>query len=64
MTDRKPQRVIRVLTASEQAALNAARVAADAEKDEILDQVRSAKSAWLETLQVADSLVKIVVRPK
>ena len=64
MTDRKPQRVIRVLTASEQAALNAARVAADAEKDEILDQARSAKSAWPETLQVADSLVKIVVRPK
>ena len=64
MIDRKPQRVIRELTAAEQTALNAARVAADVEKDEILGVARSAKAAWLETRHVADSLIKIVVRPK
>ncbi len=57
MIDRKPQRVIRELTPAEQTALNAARVAADAEKDEILDEARSEKSAWLETRQVVDSLI-------
>ena len=57
MIDRSPQRVIRELTPAEQAALNAARVAADAEKDEILDEARSEKSAWLETRQVEDSLI-------
>ena len=57
MIDRKPQRVIRELTPAEQAALNAARVAADAEKDEFLNEARSEKSAWLETRQVVDSLI-------
>ena len=57
MIDRKPQRVIRELTPAEQVALNAARVAADAEKDEILNEARSEKSAWLETRQVEDSLI-------
>ena len=64
MIDRKPQRVIRELTVAEQTALNAARVATDAEKDEILEQARAAKTAWVETRHVADSLVKIVVQPK
>jgi|GEM_PF-1218312 len=57
MIDRKAQRVIRELSAAEQAALNAARVAADAEKDEIMDVARSETSAWLETRQVVDSLI-------
>jgi len=57
MIDRKPQRVIRELTPAEQTALNVAREAADVEKDEILDEARSEKSAWLETRQVADSLI-------
>ena len=57
MTDRKPQHLIRELTAAEQTALNAARVVPDAEKDEILNEARSEKSAWLETRQVEDSLI-------
>jgi len=64
MIDRKAQRVIRKLSAAEQAALDAARVAADAEMDEIRGQARSAKSVWLETQLVVDSLVQTVVRPK
>lgn len=57
MIDRSPQRVIRELTPAEQAALDAARVAVDREKDDILDQARSAKAAWLETRYVVDSLI-------
>ena len=57
MIDRKAQRVIRKLSAAEQAALDAARVAADAEMDEIMDVARSETSAWLETRQVVDSLI-------
>ena len=57
MIHQSPQHVIRELTVAEQVALDAARVAADAEKDEIREQARAAKSAWLETRHVVDSLV-------
>ncbi len=59
MIDRKPQRVIRELTPAEQTALNAARLGANEEKAEILDQARSAKAAWMETRQVVDSQIEI-----
>ena len=57
MIDRSPHRLIRELTPAEQEALDAARVAAESEKDEILDEAHSEKSAWLETRHVVDSLV-------
>lgn len=57
MVTPKSHRVVRELTAAETLLVQAAREDAESEKEDIVQQALVAKTAWLETRQVVDTLI-------